>query len=146
MAHRELLVTVMSAQDLKNVRLSGRAMSPYAEVWIRNSAATKVKTGVDRRGGINPSWNYVLRLPCEEELFRSGGALTIALRNRGSLCNTLIGTVTVPLSDLSLQCKAADSNASRESTLMSYQVRIHLHSPGNSTKLQEILHLIPWLA
>jgi Ca2+-dependent lipid-binding protein len=99
---QELLVTVMSAQDLKNVRLSGRAMSPYAEVWIRNSEATKVKTGVDRHGGINPSWNYVMRLPCEEELFRNGDALMIALRNWGLFCNTLIGTVTIPLSDLSL--------------------------------------------
>jgi hypothetical protein len=87
-------------------------MTPYAEVWIHNSAATKVKTRVDRHGGINPSWNYVLRLPCEEELFRNGSALTIALHNRGSFCNMLIGMVIVPLSDLSLQYKVVDLNAS----------------------------------
>ncbi|KAG0607886.1 hypothetical protein M758_8G062500 [Ceratodon purpureus] len=129
MAHRELQVTVISAQDLKNVRLSGRAMSPYAEVWIRSSTVSKVQTGVDSGGGINPSWNSVVKVPCEEELFRSGGAVTIALRHRGSICDKLIGTVTVPLSDLSLQCRAADSNASRESTLMTYQVRMRSGKP-----------------
>lgn len=139
MAQRELEVTVISAQDLKNVRLSGRAMSPYAEVWIQNSSARKVQTGVDSGGGINPSWNYVLRLACEDGIFRSGGVLTIVLRNRGSFSDKVIGTVTVPLSDLSLQCRAADSNASRESTLMSYQVRMRSGKPHGILNLSVVV-------
>ena len=136
-------MTVLSAQDLKNVRLTGRTMNPYAEAWIRNSSAKKVRTGVDSGGGINPAWNYVLKLSCEEELFRSDGALTIALRNRGALCNKLIGTATIPLSDLSLQCRAADSNASRETTLMSYQV---CSASIYFTELYEFSHLLVCVA
>lgn len=121
MAQRELEVTVISAQGLKNVRLYGRLMNPYAVAWVYPSH--KVQTVVDEGGGINPSWNSVLRFSCEDTvIWSSGGEITIVIRNRGSISNKLIGTVTVPLSDLSLQCRAADSNASPESTLMSYQV------------------------
>ncbi|XP_024359452.1 protein SRC2 [Physcomitrium patens] len=128
MAQRELEVTVISAQGLKNVRLYGRLMNPYAVAWVYPSH--KVQTVVDEGGGINPSWNSVLRFSCEDTvIWSSGGEITIVIRNRGSISNKLIGTVTVPLSDLSLQCRAADSNASPESTLMSYQVKTRLGKP-----------------
>jgi Ca2+-dependent lipid-binding protein len=127
MQYREIEVTVLSAQDLKNVNFLGGAMNPYAEVWIHSSK--KEQTGVCSGGGRNPSWDCALKLACEDRLFTSGGEISVAVYSRGSFSsNTLVGTVTVPLSDLIALLNAADESQSSTSTAMSCQVQILINS------------------
>ena len=111
MGEREIEVTVLSAQDLKNVKLSGGTMSPYVVAWIYPNM--KVPSAVASRGGANPSWNSVVRLVCEEGLLAQGGAkMTVEIYHHGSFSNKLIGTVTIPLSDLRAGIKATDQSGS----------------------------------
>ncbi|KAG0565343.1 hypothetical protein KC19_8G183800 [Ceratodon purpureus] len=135
MEYREIVVTVLSAQDLKNVNLLGWAMNPYAEVWIYSSK--KERTRVCSGGGRNPSWDCSLKLACEDRLFGGGGELQIAVYNRGSIIssNTLIGTVAVPLSDLVALRNAADDSQSSMSMAMSCQILT------KSGKTQGVLNL-----
>lgn len=120
MDQREIEVTVLSAQDLKNVKLSGGTMSPYVVAWIYPNM--KVPSPVSTKGGVNPTWNSVLRLVCEESLLQQGGAnLTLEIFNHGSFSNKAIGTVRIPLSSVS--SKAAQGSSSADSTkTSSYQV------------------------
>jgi hypothetical protein len=91
---RELEVTIISAQDLKNVTTFGK-QSPFAVVWIHPSR--KMTTPVATRGGVNPSWNAVVKVLCEQRLIDQGnGVMTIEILNKGSISNTQIGSVTVP--------------------------------------------------
>jgi Ca2+-dependent lipid-binding protein len=113
---RELEVTIISAQDLKNVSTFGK-MSPYAEVWIHPSR--KVATPVHTHGGTDPSWNAHLRLVCEESLIEQGsGVLHIEILNHGSLSSREIGLVSVPLS----QVIPRDDNNSSQAKTTSLQV------------------------
>jgi hypothetical protein len=117
MDQREIEVTVLSAQDLKNVKLTGGAMSPYVVAWIYPNM--KVPSPVSTKGGVNPTWNSVLRLVCEESLLQQGGAnLTLEIFNHGSFSNKAIGTVRIPLSSVS--SKAAQGSSSTKTS--SYQV------------------------
>ena len=122
MEYREIEVTVLSAQGLRNVNLLGGMMNPYAEVWIYSSK--KEQTGVCSGGGRNPAWNCALRLACEDRLFLRGGEISVAVYNRGSFTssNALVGTITVPLSDLIALFNAADDSEASASTTMSCQV------------------------
>lgn len=111
MEQRELEVMVFSANDLKNVKTFGGKMSPYCVAWIYPNM--KVATPMDTNGGENPTWNSRLRLVCEESLIESGNAVvTIDIYNHGSFSNKLIGTVTIPLSDLRVGIKATDQSGS----------------------------------
>lgn len=97
MEQRELVVTILSANNLKNVKLSGRKMSPYAVAHIYPNV--KVSTPVAEQGGESPSWNCILRLSCDERLFQAANAhITVELYNHGKFSNKLIGTALVPLS------------------------------------------------
>jgi hypothetical protein len=108
---RELEVTIISAQDLKNVSTFGK-MSPYAEVWIHPSR--KVATPVHTHGGTDPSWNALLRLVCEESLIEQGsGVLHIEILNHGTLSSKEIGLVSVPLSQV---IPRDDKNSSQAKT------------------------------
>jgi Ca2+-dependent lipid-binding protein len=108
---RELEVTIISAQDLKNVNKFGK-MSPYAEVWIHPSR--KVATAVHTCGGTDPCWNALLRLVCEESLIEQGsGVLHIEILNHGSLPSREIGLVSVPLSQV---IPRNDKNSSQAKT------------------------------
>lgn len=97
MEQRELVVTILSANNLKNVKLSGRKMSPYAVAYIYPKV--KVSTTVAEQGGQSPSWNCILHLSCDERLFQAANAhITVELYNHGKFSNKLIGTALVPLS------------------------------------------------
>ena len=97
MEQRELVVTILSANNLKNVKLSGRKMSPYAVAYIYPDV--KVSTTVAEQGGQSPSWNCILHLSCDERLFQAANAhITVELYNHGKFSNKLIGTALVPLS------------------------------------------------
>jgi hypothetical protein len=111
-AWKELEVTVLSAQDLKNVKLTGGTMNPYCVAWIYPH--TKVAGPVNNGGGVNPTWNATIKLPVEESLLEQGNAsLTIEIYNHGRFSNKFVGSALVPLADI----KSLQSRGS------SYQVR-----------------------
>ena len=108
---KELEVTVLSAQDLKNVKMTGGTMNPYCVAWVYPH--TKVAGAVNNGGGVNPTWNSTIKVSVEESLIEQGTAsLTIEIYNHGRFSNKFIGSAIVPLSDI----KSSQSRAS------SYQV------------------------
>jgi Ca2+-dependent lipid-binding protein len=116
---RELDVTIISAQDLKNVTTFGK-QSPFAVVWIHPSR--KMTTPVATHGGVNPSWNAVVKVLCEQRLIDQGnGVMTIEILNKGSISNTQIGSVTVPLSHAI--ARDADKTSPNQPKYMSFQVQ-----------------------
>jgi Ca2+-dependent lipid-binding protein len=116
---RELEVKIISAQDLKNVTTFGK-QSPFAVVWIHPSG--KMTTPVATRGGVNPSWNAVVKVLCEQRLIDQGnGVMTIEILNTGSISNTQIGSVTVPLSQAI--ARDADKTNPNQPKYMSFQVQ-----------------------
>lgn len=119
MEQREIELTILSAQDLKNVKLSGGAMTPYAVAWIHPNY--KVSTPEHGQGGVKPCWNSVLRLTCDENSFQNS-RITIEIYHHGSFSNKLVGTVTVSLSDFNSQRQASGSEGSSEKRFGSYQV------------------------
>lgn len=108
---RELEVTVLSAQDLKNVKLTGGTMNPYCVAWVYPHK--KVSGAVNNGGGVNPTWNSVIKIPVEDSLIEQGNAnVTVEIYNHGKFSNKFIGSALVPLSDLKVQSRGS-----------SYQVR-----------------------
>jgi Ca2+-dependent lipid-binding protein len=116
---RELDVVIISAQDLKNVTTFGK-QSPFAVVWIHPSR--KMTTPVATHGGVNPSWDAVVKVLCEQRLIDQGnGVMTIEILNKGSISNTQIGSVTVPLSHAI--ARDADKTRPNQPKYMSFQVQ-----------------------
>lgn len=102
---RELEITVLSAADLKNVKLCHlRTMNPYAVVWI--DSHSKASTHVAERGGANPSWNCTIRMLCRESLFGRVAKAKLVIEffdykpSRTLMHMKLAGTADVLLSDL----------------------------------------------
>jgi hypothetical protein len=98
MEQREILVTLISARDLKKVSTFGR-MTVYGVAWIYPNM--KVSSPVDTRGHLNPTWDTTLRLTADERLVQSGNAvLHIDLYDYGSFGSTHVGSSAIPLSGL----------------------------------------------
>lgn len=73
-----LEVTVLAAEDLKNVNIC-RRMSVYAVAWV--TADYKGTTSVRRRAGRNPVWNDTLFFPVNDDiLLHPHSALTVQVR------------------------------------------------------------------
>ena len=98
MEMREILVTLISAQDLKKVNTFGR-MTVYGVAWIYPDM--KVASTLDTVGNLNPTWNATLKLTADERLVQGGNAvLHIDLYDHTSFGNKYVGSSTIPLSDL----------------------------------------------
>ncbi|WVZ83478.1 hypothetical protein U9M48_030620 [Paspalum notatum var. saurae] len=129
MAYRELELTLLSAQDLKNVNLITR-MDVYAVVTISGNPLTRQCTAPDPYGGRHPCWNATLRFAVPPTPAAAAGAcLHVLLRAERVLGDRDVGEVVVPLADL---LAAAPSTASgpQPPQLASYQVRkVHRWEP-----------------
>jgi len=98
MQKRELEVTVASAQDLKNVRVLWK-MTPYAVVWVEPNI--EVHTPIAHKGGVNPTWNALLKLIVDQQILNQPNAkLHIDIYNHGNFSKTLVGSCSVLLSCL----------------------------------------------
>lgn len=117
---RSIELTLISASNLKKVRALGQQKS-YIVAYIYTDH--KFTSNVDNEGGLNPTWNFHLKLDCEEALFAHHGSyLNVEIYSRGHSSNsssdTLIGTVSIPLRDLD-----KDVRCHVEAEPMSFQVR-----------------------
>lgn len=112
---RELEVTVLSAKDLKNVKLTGGVMNPYCVAWIYPHM--KVSGAVNNGGGVNPTWNTIIKLVAEESLIQQGNAnITVEIYNHGKFSNKFIGSALVSLSDVKEQSKGSSYQVSSLTT------------------------------
>jgi hypothetical protein len=117
MEQRELEVTIISAQDLKNVSTFGK-MTPYAVAWVYSNM--KVSTPIDPKGSVNPTWNAPLKLIVEQRILEQPNAtLNVDIYSHGSFSNKHVGSCSVPLSHL----KEKDSKGADTKKFMSFLVR-----------------------
>ncbi|CAN6234230.1 unnamed protein product [Urochloa humidicola] len=131
MAYRELELTLLSAQGLKNVNLITR-MDVYAVVTISGDPLTRQCTPPDPSGGRNPCWNATLRFAVPPTAAEAAGAcLHVLLRAERVLGDRDVGEVVVPLADLLAAAPAATAAAPQQAPqLASYQVRkLHRWEP-----------------
>lgn len=112
MEQREILVTLISASDLKKVTAFGK-MSVYCVAWIYPNI--KVSSPMDKKGNLNPTWNATLKLMADERLVEDGNAvLVIDLYDHGTFGNKNVGSCTIPLSGLKAPAKATTEKEGKE--------------------------------
>ncbi|CAL5033894.1 unnamed protein product [Urochloa decumbens] len=131
MAYRELELTLLSAQGLKNVNLITR-MDVYAVVTISSDPLTRQCTPSDPSGGRNPCWNATLRFAVPPTAAEAAGAcLHVLLRAERVLGDRDVGEVIIPLADLLAAAPAPTAAAPQQQPqLASYQVRkLHRWEP-----------------
>jgi len=119
MAQRTLEITLISAQDLKDVNLFSK-MEVYAEVSISGDPRSKQRTPTDREGGRNPTWNSTFRFTVPADVHAAGKlALHVLLRGDRALGDRDVGQVHVPLSEL----LGGAGEGAQPVQFVSYQVR-----------------------
>jgi len=115
---RELEVTIISAQDLKNVTMFGM-MTPYAAAWVQPNI--EVRTPIADKDEVNPTWNARLTLFVDQRILKQPNAkLHIDIYNPGRFSKKLVGSCSVPLSCLTEN----DSNGADGEQFMSCEVCI----------------------
>ncbi|KAL3694093.1 hypothetical protein R1sor_007744 [Riccia sorocarpa] len=95
---RTIDLTLISATDLKKCVKIGR-QTCYATAYIYSKQRKKTRTNKD--GGNEPAWNETLRLTCDEQQLLAGHlVITVEIYSAGTLSDKLIGSVTIPVSDI----------------------------------------------
>ncbi|CAM6018084.1 unnamed protein product [Sphagnum balticum] len=96
MAQRELEVTIISAQNLNDVRTFEK-MALYAVAWVYSDM--KLSTPIDPKGSVNPTWNTLLKLIVAQwSLEQPNATLNVDIYSYGSFSNKHVGSCSVPLS------------------------------------------------
>ncbi|XP_057495132.1 protein SRC2-like [Actinidia eriantha] len=128
MEYRLLDVTVISAENLKDVNLISK-MDVYVEVSIGGDPVGKQKTHVDKDGGKNPKWNHRLKFDVGVGILAANPALPILFKIRSDrpLGDKDIGDVSVPIEELLLE-------ADGDERVVEYQVRTPSGKPKGTFK------------
>jgi Ca2+-dependent lipid-binding protein len=120
---RKLEVTIISAQDLKDVSHYGK-MTTFAVAWVHPSK--KLATPVDSKNHVNPTWNTRIRLIVNEVVLQQqqqNVKLTVDIYNKSSGgSDDLVGSCSVPLSQL----KNSEGAGADHAQIMSLRVCIHI--------------------
>jgi len=93
MEQRELQLGILSAQNLKNVNMSGK-ITPYAVAW--DFPTIKVSTTIDPTGSVNTTWNPLCTVS-KWILQQQNANIQIDISSRGIFSNH-VGSCSVPLS------------------------------------------------
>ncbi|XP_057495497.1 protein SRC2 homolog [Actinidia eriantha] len=103
MEYRPLDITVISAENLKDVNLISK-MDVYVEVSIGGDPVGKRKTHVDANGGKSPKWNHRLKFNVGVDVLAANPALPLLFKIRSDrpLGDKDIGDVSVPIKELLL--------------------------------------------
>ncbi|KAJ4915050.1 soybean protein regulated by cold-2 [Raphanus sativus] len=98
---RPLDLTIISAEDLKDVQLIGK-QDLYAVVSINRDARTKQKTKVDKDCGTKPKWRHQMKLTVDDAAARDGRlALVVEIvADRPIAGDKPVGEVSVPVKEL----------------------------------------------
>ncbi|KAH7300883.1 hypothetical protein KP509_23G001700 [Ceratopteris richardii] len=137
MEHRNINVTILSAEDLEKVTLFSK-MQPYAVVYV--DPYYRLSTRVDKEGNTNPCWNELLSLPVSDALFRQPGSsfLRVEIRSKGSLLgDKFVGMASIPLSELLQRSNGEEEvvvyHLRRSSGKVKGIVRLSVHVNDNIT-------------
>ncbi|GAA0186743.1 hypothetical protein LIER_34031 [Lithospermum erythrorhizon] len=76
MEYRNLELTLVSAEGLKDINLVGK-MDLYAVAYLVGNPKTKQKTGVDKNCGTTPRWNHKMKFTLDERSISSPPGLTL---------------------------------------------------------------------
>ncbi|KAG5391668.1 hypothetical protein IGI04_021631 [Brassica rapa subsp. trilocularis] len=115
---RPLDLTIISAEDLKDIQLIGK-QDLYAVVSINRDARTKQKTKVDKDCGTKPKWRHQMKLTVDDAAAREN-RLTLVIEivaDRPIAGDKPVGEVSVPVKEL------LDQNEEEEKTV-TYAVRL----------------------
>ncbi|XP_010275059.1 PREDICTED: protein SRC2 homolog [Nelumbo nucifera] len=96
---REIEVLIHSAQDLKNVKHVTK-MRAYAVVYVEREHVAKTK--VDEEGGVDPTWNEVVKVKFHEDLSEDDvmSALNVDIYAHGHIREKPVGSARVLLCDV----------------------------------------------
>uniref|UniRef100_A0A1J3E8T5 C2 domain-containing protein n=1 Tax=Noccaea caerulescens TaxID=107243 RepID=A0A1J3E8T5_NOCCA len=117
---RPLDLTIISAEDLKDIQLIGK-QDLYAVVSINGDERTKQKTKVDKDCGTKPKWKHQMKLTVDDSAARDN-RLSLVIQivaNRPIAGDKPVGEVTVPVKELLDQNKTGD-----EEKAVTYAVRL----------------------
>lgn len=126
---RSLDLTIISAEDLKDIQLIGK-QDLYAVVSINGDARTKQKTKVDKDCGTKPKWKHQMKLTVDDTAAREN-RLTLVFEivaDRPIAGDKPVGEVSVPVKEL------LDQNKTDEEKTVTYAVRIPNGKPKGSLK------------
>ncbi|KAG7653620.1 C2 domain [Arabidopsis suecica] len=116
---RSLDLTIISAEDLKDIQLIGK-QDLYAVVSINGDARTKQKTKVDKDCGTKPKWKHQMKLTVDDAAAREN-RLTLVFEivaDRPIAGDKPVGEVSVPVKEL------LDQNKGDEEKTVTYAVRL----------------------
>ncbi len=120
---KPLDIVIKSAKDLKDVNLFSK-MDVYAIVSImgdynNNNMASKQKTPIDKDGGTNPKWNFLMKFTVDITAAQQNRlTLVVKLKSERNFGDKDIGEVHVPMKEL------LDSfGDSKDDKHLSYSVR-----------------------
>ncbi|CAN1157259.1 hypothetical protein LINPERHAP2_LOCUS21455 [Linum perenne] len=92
-----LEINLISAQGLKPPSSKPRQFHTYALVWINSS--TKLRSQIDRVGGLNPTWNDRFLFKVSSSFLSSDtSGVSVEIYAVGLLRDSLIGTIRRPSS------------------------------------------------
>ncbi|KAL0358940.1 UNVERIFIED_CONTAM: hypothetical protein Sangu_0743400 [Sesamum angustifolium] len=94
----ELEVTIISAEDLKNVNWRHGKLKPYAVVWLDPS--NKSSTRADEEGDASPYWNDNLLIPFNSLIDDSTLYVEVVHANVAEGTKQLIGSAKLALRDI----------------------------------------------
>ncbi|XP_057496886.1 protein SRC2-like [Actinidia eriantha] len=126
MEYRPLDITVISAENLKNVNLISK-MDVYVEVSIGGDPVGKRKTHVDANGGKSPKWNHRLKFNVSDLAANSAFPILFKIRSDRLLGDKDIGDVSVPIKELLLEADGGER-------VVVYQVRTPSGEPKGTLK------------
>nr|XP_017229323.1 PREDICTED: BON1-associated protein 2-like [Daucus carota subsp. sativus] len=97
---REIEVLIISAEGLKNVKHVTK-MRTYAVVYVDQNVDV-AKTDVENHGGVNPTWNQVVKVKFPEGLPESDvmSALNVDIYAHGHVREKPVGSARVLLCDV----------------------------------------------
>ncbi|KAL8108308.1 BON1-associated protein 2-like [Apium graveolens] len=97
---REIEVLIISAEGLKNVKHVTK-MRTYAVVYVDQNVHV-AKTDVDNHGGVNPTWNQVVKVKFPEGLPENDvmAALNVDIYAHGHVREKPVGSARVLLCDV----------------------------------------------
>ncbi|KAG6557631.1 hypothetical protein Mapa_000912 [Marchantia paleacea] len=117
MALATLELTVMAAEDLKNVSTFGK-MDLYAVAWVDPSA--KRSTRVIHKAGRNPVWNDSVSLSLENYIrYYPNSYLTVEIFSEANLGDKVVGTARLALHEI----YRLTSRAGEEPALVTLQLQ-----------------------
>ncbi|XP_042477639.1 uncharacterized protein LOC122058995 [Macadamia integrifolia] len=117
---REIEVLIISAQDLKNVKHVTK-MRTYAVVYVEHDM--EVRTHVDEEGGVNPTWNEVVKVNFQKGLPENDvkAALNVDIYAQGHIREKPVGSARVLLCDV---LKGGDASEPSENPIQCMTIQV----------------------